>query len=77
MSLTVPITTAQMSSGVTGYSGTPEQMTTGVAQPPSVSASVSAGSNAVAFGAAGWVGAGAVVIYLLYKWGFRFAHVPV
>lgn len=77
MSLTVPITTAQMSSGVSGYSATPEQMTTGVIHPPSVSASVASANNSISFAAAGWIGVGVLGIWALHKWGFRFAHVPV
>lgn len=85
MSLTVPITTADMTGGTTGYIPAPEQMSAGghgsVSNPmlgmPGISASVSSGSNNVSFAAAGWIAFGVIGLIALHQWGFRFAHVPL
>lgn len=76
MSLTVPITTSEMHSGVSGYSATPEQMTTKVAS-PAIGASVSAANNSISFAAAGWIAFGLGLVYAVHKMGFRHTHVPV
>lgn len=84
MSLTVPITTADMSSGVTGYapvSNNPPSMsaTSSVVGggTPVFGAQIGTPNNNISFGAAGWIAFGVILIYLLDRWGFRFAHVPV
>lgn len=81
MSLAVPITTADvMSSGQgSGYAPVPvEQPQFSTSAPPTagVGVSASAGHNTVAFGAAGWIVFGILLILALHEWGFRFAHVP-
>lgn len=74
MSLTVPITTGQMMAGAQAFQPGAEGPTQAAA--PSVTAGLSAGSDAIVFGVAGWIALGLVGVIVLHNWGFRFAHVP-
>lgn len=74
MSLSVPITTGQMMAGAQAFQ--PGAEGPAIPSAPSVTAGVSAGSNTIVFGVAGWIALGLAGIIFLHNWGFRFAHVP-
>lgn len=79
MSLTTPITNADVSMGGqgSGYAPVPtEQPQFSGGGSPSLAVGAKVGSQSVAFWAAGWLVLGILGVWALHEWGFRFAHVP-